>query len=99
MTPLPRHPAAIRDLSILIDAGLPAAAVRATIRAHAPAALVDIREFDRYQGKGIPDGQVSLSVRLTFQDRDRTLTDAEVQQAVEIIVDALAGTHGAALRH
>ncbi|MCR4375552.1 MAG: phenylalanine--tRNA ligase subunit beta [Acidobacteria bacterium] len=99
VTPLPRHPAAIRDLSILIDAGLPAAAVRATIRAHAPASLVEVREFDRYQGKGIPDGQISLSVRLTFQERDRTLTDAEVQQAVEIIVDALAGTHGAALRH
>ncbi len=98
VTPIPRHPSAIRDLSILIDAGLPAASVRATIRAHAPATLVEVREFDRYQGKGIPDGQVSLSVRLTFQDRDRTLTDAEVQQAVEVIVDALAGAHGAALR-
>lgn len=98
VTPLPRHPAVIRDLSILLDAGLPAAAVRATIRAHAPATLVDVREFDRYQGTGIPGGQVSLSLRLTFRDRDRTLTDAEVQQAVEIIVDALASTHGAALR-
>ncbi len=98
VTPLPRHPAVLRDLSILIDAGLPAASVRGTIRANAPATLVDVREFDRYQGKGVPDGRVSLSLRLTFQDRDRTLTDAEIQQALEAIVGALSGTHGATLR-
>ena len=45
--------------------------------------------FDRYQGKGVPDGTVSLSVRLTFQAPDRTLTDAEVQQSVDPILAAL----------
>jgi len=98
VTPLPRHPAVIRDLSILIDAGLPAASVRGTIRANAPATLVSVREFDRYAGKGVPDGQVGLSVRLTFRDRDRTLTDAETQQAVDAIVTALSVAHGATLR-
>jgi phenylalanyl-tRNA synthetase beta chain len=57
-----------------------------------------VREFDRYQGRGVPDGRVSLSVRLTFRAADRTLTDAEVQQAVDAIVEALARDHGAALR-
>jgi phenylalanyl-tRNA synthetase beta chain len=98
VTPLPRHPAVLRDLSILIDAGLPAASVRGTIRANAPATLVDVREFDRYDGKGIPDGQVSLSIRLTFRAPDRTLTDVEVQHALATILDALSGTHGATLR-
>ena len=42
--------------------------------------------FDRYQGKGVPEGAVSLSVRLTFQAADRTLTDAEVQQSVDTIL-------------
>ena len=98
VTALSRQPAVIRDLSILIDAGLPAASVRGTIRANAPATLVQVREFDRYEGKGVPEGQVGLSIRLTFRDRDRTLTDAEVQLAVETIVTALATAHGAALR-
>ena len=43
--------------------------VRRTIREHAPAILVRVSEFDRYQGKGVPDGQVSLSLRLTFRAR------------------------------
>jgi phenylalanyl-tRNA synthetase beta chain len=96
--PLPRFPSAVRDLSIVVDDRLPAASVRGTIRSHAPATLVGIREFDRYQGKGVPDGQVSLSVRLTFQSPERTLTDREVQEAIDEIVAALGRAHGAALR-
>ncbi len=95
---LPRYPSIVRDLSILIDERLPAASVRGTIRSSAPATLITIREFDRYQGRGVPTGQVSLSVRLTFRAPDRTLTDTEVQEAVDAIVAALAGEHGAVLR-
>lgn len=96
--PLPRHPSVVRDLSILIDDVLSAETVRGTIRTIAPPTLVDIREFDRYQGKGIPDGKVSLSVRLTFRAADRTLTDAEVHAAMDAIVAALTNDLGAVQR-
>ncbi|MAG71533.1 MAG: phenylalanine--tRNA ligase subunit beta [Vicinamibacterales bacterium] len=98
VTPLPRHPSVVRDLSILIAATLPASAVRDTIRSAAPETLIAIREFDRYTGKGIPEGSVSLSLRLTFRAKDRTLTDAEVQQAADAIVAALTAAHDARLR-
>jgi phenylalanyl-tRNA synthetase beta chain len=88
----------VRDISILVDERLPADRVRGTIRTSAPPTLVSIREFDRYQGKGVPDGQVSLSIRLMFQSADRTLLDADVQQAVDAIVAALAREHHATLR-
>ena len=97
-TPLPRHPSIVRDLSVVVGDGLPGATLRDTIRRAAPATLVDVREFARYQGQGVPEGHVSLSFRLTFRAVDRTLTDNEVQQAVEIILAALAGAHGARLR-
>jgi phenylalanyl-tRNA synthetase beta chain len=77
---------------------LPAAAVRGTIRSAAPPTLVGITEFDRYQGKGVPEGRVSLSLRLTFRAPDRTLTDEEAQQATERIVEALGQAHGAEQR-
>lgn len=96
--PLPRHPSIVRDLSIVVDERLPAAKVRGTIRRNAPATLVDVREFDRYQGAGVPQGSVSLSLRLTFRHPERTLTDSEVQQAVEAIVSALTAEHGVRLR-
>jgi phenylalanyl-tRNA synthetase beta chain len=96
--PLPRFPSIVRDVSLLLDEALPAAAVRGTIRATAPGTLVSIVEFDRYQGTGIPDGRVSLSLRLTFRSADRTLTDDEVQAAMDRIVAALVRAHGAEQR-
>jgi phenylalanyl-tRNA synthetase beta chain len=59
---------------------------------------VHVREFDRYQGKGVPDGKISLALRLTFRSNARTLTDAEVQTAMDAIVGALKTTHGAVQR-
>jgi phenylalanyl-tRNA synthetase beta chain len=95
---LPRFPSIVRDLSVLIDSSLPAAAVRGTIRSSAPSTLVQVIEFDRYKGKGIVDDRVSLSLRLTFRSSERTLTDAEVDAAMETIVGALADTLGAVRR-
>jgi len=80
---------------------LPAAIIRGTIQAASrglAAPLVEIRFFDRYQGKGIPDGTISLSVRLTFQAADRTLTDAEVQESFDTILAALVREHAAVQR-
>jgi phenylalanyl-tRNA synthetase beta chain len=86
---LPRYPLVVRDVSILVADTLSAETVRGTIRSAAPDTLIQVREFDRYQGKGIPDGKVSLSVRLTFQSPERTLTDDEVQAGMQRIIDAL----------
>ena len=96
--PLPRYPSIARDISIVVDHRLPAASVRGTIRATAPDTLVSVREFDRYQGKGVPDGRVSLSLRLTFRSQERTLTDAEVEAAMKTILDALKRAHDAVQR-
>jgi phenylalanyl-tRNA synthetase beta chain len=96
--PLPRFPSIVRDLSILVDESLLAAQVRGTIQAVAPPTLVRVAEFDRYHGKGIADGKVSLSYRLTFQAPDRTLTDAEADAAMTTIIDALVKAHGAVRR-
>jgi phenylalanyl-tRNA synthetase beta chain len=97
-SPLPRHPSVVRDVSILVADTLSAATVRGTIRSAAPATLIQIREFDRYQGKGVPDGKVSLSFRLTFQSPERTLTDDEVSEAMTRIVTALKLAHEAEQR-
>jgi phenylalanyl-tRNA synthetase beta chain len=96
--PLPRFPFVVRDVSILVDDALSAATVRGTIRSAGPSTLIDVREFDRYHGKGVPDGKVSLSYRLTFQSPERTLTDTEVSEAMTTIIDALKRAHAAEQR-
>jgi phenylalanyl-tRNA synthetase beta chain len=96
--PLPRYPSVTRDISILVADTLAAADIRSTVHEAAPAILVRATEFDRYQGKGVPDGRVSLSLRLTFRSSDRTLTDAEVQAAMDAVLGALKNRHAAVQR-
>jgi len=95
---LPRHPSMTRDISVLVAETLAAGTVRQTVQESAPDTLVRVSEFDRYQGKGIPEGQVSLSLRLTFRAPDRTLTDDEVQKAMDDVLAALKDRHSAVQR-
>ncbi len=97
---LPRHPFVVRDLSFVVADALPAEIIRGTIltaEGNLPAPLEAVTFFDRYQGKGVPEGAVSLSVRLVFQ-ADRNLTDVEIQQSVDTILAALAREHAAIQR-
>ena len=99
--PLPRYPHVVRDLSIVVADSLPAEIIRGTIQragAHLAAPLVETTFFDRYKGKGLQEGTVSLSVRLTFQAIDRTLTDPEVQESFDTILAAVIAGHHAVQR-
>jgi phenylalanyl-tRNA synthetase beta chain len=96
--PLPRYPSVIRDISVLVADNVTAAEIRRTIRDAAPSTLARISEFDRYQGKGVPEGKISLSLHLVFRASDRTLTDAEVQAAMDRIIAVLKDKHGALQR-
>jgi phenylalanyl-tRNA synthetase beta chain len=61
--------------------------------------LTQLEIFDRYAGKGVPEGKISLAFRLTFQSSDRTLTDDEVTRRIEQVVDMLAKRFHGTLRH
>lgn len=99
--PLPRHPFVVRDVSIVVSDALQAEIIRGTIQTAGDglaAPLVATTFFDRYQGTGVPEGSISLSLRLTFQAPDRTLTDSEVQTSFDTILAALVREHAAVQR-
>ncbi len=87
--PLPRFPDVTRDVSIVCDTGLAARDLIEHIRSAAGPALVSAAVTDRYEGKPVPEGKVSLTVSLRFQDPERTLSGDEVQAAVQRIVGVL----------
>ncbi len=93
-----RHPHVVRDLAVLLGRDVPAGQVIEAIRKRAGDALVSVTVFDRYEGKGIPEGRVSLAFRLVFQRVDRTLTEPEVARATERVVALLAQDFGGELR-
>lgn len=91
-------PAATQDLSLLVDAAIPAAKVLETLQLGAGELLEDIRLTDDYRGQGIPEGKKSLTFALRFRAKDRTLTQAEATIARDAAVAKAAEQHGAELR-
>ncbi len=86
---LPRFPAAVRDLAVVVPEATPQAEVAKTIREAAGGYLEGLELFDVYRGKPLAEGEKSLAYRLVFRAPDRTLTDAEVDGFVAAIVAAI----------
>ena len=80
-TPIPRFPAALRDVAVIVPEATPAERVEGEIRAGGGDLLSGLRLFDLYRGDSIGPGVKSLAYALTYQADDRTLTDKEVDQA------------------
>jgi phenylalanyl-tRNA synthetase beta chain len=97
-TPLPRYPAAYRDLALVLPAEVPAARVVKALYQHGRPWLVEARLFDVYTGDQIPPGKRSLAFSLTYRDPERTLTDDLVNRRHQALVAALEKELGAELR-
>ncbi len=96
--PFPRYPAAKRDLSLVVPAGVTYAEVEAVIREAGGPHLALVRLFDRYQGQGLPEGAAALGIRLKFQSDRGSLKGKAVDKAVAAITDALASRLQVTLR-
>jgi phenylalanyl-tRNA synthetase beta chain len=97
-SPVPRFPAALRDIAVIVDDLITAERILKEIRAAGGDLLRDVRLFDLYRGEGIPHGKKSLAYALSYQAPDRTLTDKEVDKAHKKIEDRLRHVLGAQIR-
>jgi len=101
---LPRHtsqsrfPQVRRDLAFVLDAHTPAGALLSALREVAADWVRSIDVFDDYRGKGVAENQKSLAIRVVMQDTERTLTDQEVEDAVQKLVSAALRQCNASLR-
>ena len=95
---LPKYPATSRDLAMLVDIDVNAADIEKAMTKAAGQNLTQITLFDVYTGKQVEEGKKSLAFSLTFQSNDKTLTDAEIDPAIEKIVAKLQKDFNANLR-
>ena len=92
------YPSVERDLAFIVDRTIPAQILAETIQATAGELLQTVELFDVYEHPSLGEGNKSLAFTLTFGSKERTLTDEEVEHAIEHVVDSLAQRHGAQLR-
>jgi phenylalanyl-tRNA synthetase beta chain len=94
--PVWRFPGTIRDLALVVDAGVTHRQVMDIFRGFALISEVEL--FDVYSGKQVAAGQKSMAYRLVYQSPTHTLTDEEVSRVQEQVLRRLTGELGAALR-
>jgi phenylalanyl-tRNA synthetase beta chain len=96
--PLPRFPAAYRDIAVIVDGSVAAERVIETVRLAGDELLESARIFDVYRGKPLAEEKKSIAIGLTFRAPGATLTQDEVNEAMDHIVAALETELEATLR-
>ena len=87
--PPSKYPSTYRDLALLCDLDVSAAAVGRTISTAIGSLCTGVRAFDEYRGAQVAPDKKSLAIRLTLQKRDATITDEEADAAIERALEAL----------
>jgi phenylalanyl-tRNA synthetase beta chain len=95
---LPRYPASLIDLAIVVDAAQHAGDIERVIRTVGEPETTSVRLFDVYTGLQVPDGKKSLAFALELRANDRTLTEKDVTLVTRRILDELEDRFGARLR-
>ena len=93
-----KFPEVKRDLAFLVDTSVAAQHLVNSAREAAGKHLIDLKLFDVYQSKDVDSKGKSIALGLTFQDDSRTLTDEEINHAIDSVVSHLAEICGAELR-
>ena len=95
---LPKYPAISRDLAVLVDRSIAAGEVEKTITKNGGKFFDRVTLFDVYTGERIDADKKSLAFNIKFQSNDRTLTDAEADEAFAKILSTVEKQFNATLR-
>ena len=84
-----KYPASTRDLSMVMDKGMFVGQIEHVIAKNAGKILESVELFDVYEGEQVGEGKKSVAFSLIFRAKDRNLESAEVDKAVEKVLNAL----------
>jgi phenylalanyl-tRNA synthetase beta chain len=87
-----------RDFAFVVDEATPADVLLRAAKGADRNLITAVTLFDRYSGKTLPEGKISLAIAVTIQPVDKTLTEAELDAISAKIIAAVAKTTGGALR-
>jgi phenylalanyl-tRNA synthetase beta chain len=97
-TALPRFPASLRDIAVVVADEVTAGDVERAVREAAGDLAERVTLFDRFSGGAIAAGHASLGLHVVYRARDRTLTDAEIDARHAQVVAQIQKQFGGRLR-
>ncbi len=97
-SPLPKYPSTSRDIALLVEEDMEVGRIEAVIKENGSAILESVKLFDVYRGKQVEEGKKSVAFALTYRDKDKTLTDEDVAEVHNKVLEALKEKLNAVLR-
>jgi phenylalanyl-tRNA synthetase beta chain len=95
--PLPRYPAVVRDVTLLVNRELDLSALLAAVDAERVTDYSAVKLVGTYEGKNIPADKRSITLRIEYRSSDRTLRDEEVEERHRGLIDSLVNKFAAEL--
>lgn len=93
--PLPRYPSITRDIALIVKDDCPVGELAATIREAGGELLESAKMFDIYRGTQLKDSEKSVAYALEYRAKNRTLTESEVEEVHEHVLEMLKKNHNA----
>ena len=97
-TPIPKFPAATRDIAILVDDEVLVGDIEDIIKRTGGQLVEKVSLFDIYKGAQIPEGKKSIAYAIVYRDAKKSLTDKDVNKVHDKILKNLENKLGAELR-
>lgn len=95
---IPRFPGSERDFALLIDSDVKFIDLKTAAEQVEKKLLKNVSLFDVYTGKNLPEGKKSYALKFIFQDENKTLTDAQIDNVMNRLREKFETEFGASLR-
>ncbi len=96
--PVSKFPQVQRDLSILIDKTISYAEIENVVKSLHIKKLKNIQLFDVFENEKLGENKKSLAINFTFLDKEKTMTDDEIEVMMNKIISNLENKLNAIIR-
>ena len=87
-----------KDLAFVVARNVSAVSIAAAAKNADRSNIADVRIFDVYEGENLPEDKKSVAISVTFQPKDKTYTDAELEVLMNKVILEVGKKTGAVLR-
>ena len=95
---VPKFPAVERDIAVTVDENVEVGQIEKIITKKAKKLLESIKLFDIYRSDKLGENKKSVAYSIIFRDKNKTLSDEEINETMEAIIIELQKALGAELR-
>ena len=95
---VPDYQKVIRDFAFVIDEKFSSGEIISLVKSIDKDLIKSVKIFDIYQGENIESGKKSIAFSVTFEPKDKTLSEDDIENVSKRIISTVQNITGATLR-